>query len=164
MLHHKWYYEKNIRNKSAGGTPSEGEVGTPVSIHLRESPTDKGIIEGESRLGQVVETWQIKENTYVWKDDVIEVTSKSVAYGEIPAWIKDDLKLKASDRIYAFKFEKCSVIKTQESCTPNIHFPEGLDKTGHWIFKTQANQLNSNVVYKYADGNKRILTEALIKE
>lgn len=156
--------EKNVRNKSAGGNPSEGEVGTPVNILLRESTTQKGFLEGESRLGQIEENWKIGENAYVWKDETIEVTAKSVSFEEIPSWIKEDLQLKSTDQIYAFKFAKCLVQKTKQPCSAKVHYPEGMDETAHWVFKTQANQLISSVLYKYADGNKRILSETLTKE
>ena len=92
------------------------------------------------------------------------MVAEAVHFEKIPSWIKSELELKPTDQIFAFKFKKCVLKKEKKTCTPKKDYPEGLDDSGHWIFEAQANQLLSHVLYEYADGKKRILTESLKKE
>ena len=153
--------EKNQRDRKQGGNPSEGEVGTPVTIQFAR--THEGL-EGSSRLGKFTETWAIRSDEYRWSDDRIEVRARRVAFDEIPAWIKNELSLSPTDKVFAFRFSSCKVLKTGKACESKLHFPEGMDRTAHWVFKVDANQLWSQVAYEYADRQHRVLVESLKKE
>lgn len=152
---------KNLRDKALGGTPSEGEVGTPVVVQLAETKTG---LEGTSRLGRSTETWRFEGADYVWFDDAIEVRATLVDAAALPEWMKKELALTAKGKSYVFRFASCVVRTDRTPCAAPQHYPAGMEKTGHWVFAVDANQLRSFVLYEYPGGQRRVLAESLKKE
>ncbi|MCB0308996.1 MAG: hypothetical protein KDD48_06455, partial [Bdellovibrionales bacterium] len=68
----------------------------------------------------------------------------------------------------AFKFEDCKLVKdgkvTGEKCKVKEHMPQGMDTTGHWVFKVEGKTMKTSVLYKYPSGNVRHLEEVLAKK
>lgn len=151
----------NLKDTTGGGKPTEGTTGTPVVINF--NPTGTGLT-GTSDVGGSKENWKIDGNEYTWNDNEVTVTTQSCPYNDIPEWVRKQANLKATDTYFAFKYEKCMVNKTKANCAVGKDVPDGIDKTGVWLFKVEKDKLHSAVYYTYTTGGKRILEQSLAKK
>jgi len=150
----------NLKDEKGGGNPTQGTTGTSVEIMFNKAGTG---VTGKSTIGKSTESWNIQSEKYSWNDKEITVVSKAVSFGDIPTWVRERAGLTKKDNFFAFKYEGCTVNETKKACEIGKHLPDGIDKSGIWLFKVQGNKLVSNVYYTYSSGGKRILEQSLNK-
>jgi hypothetical protein len=151
----------NLKDTTGGGKPNQEPTGTPVIIHLGTAATG---LTGSSDVGGSKETWQIEKDEYIWNDGEITVTTKAITYNDVPEWVRKQASLKATDTHFAFKYASCTVNKTKAACVPGKDVPDGIDKSGVWLFEVEKDKLQSSVYYTYTNGGKRILEQSLAKK
>lgn len=150
----------NSKDPLGGGNPTLGETGTPISIELSQSTHG---LSGSMLVGQVKEEWEFFEDFYVWTDFGITVTTKRIKLSQTPDWILKKLEGENKNNTFVYKFEKCRVNNTSESCSVPKDLPEGVNPNGFWVFKVDGHQLLVNVYYEYTTGGRRILEQVLNK-
>ena len=148
----------NLKDTSGGGKPMAEETGTPVTITF--SKVNNGLA-GESLVGATKEKWAIQGDNYTWDDGEITVTSTAVTFDKLPEWVKKESGVTPTDTYFAFKYLTCTVNATKKPCEIGKHLPDGIDKSGIWVFAVKGNKLQSNVYYTYSNGGKRILEQSL---
>ncbi|MFH1262282.1 MAG: hypothetical protein V1495_02395 [Pseudomonadota bacterium] len=151
----------NSKDTTGGGKPTEGTTGTPVTITFSTAGVG---LTGDSIVGDSKENWKIENGEYTWNDGEVTVKTTSVSYNDIPTWARTQAKLKAKDTYFAFKYASCTVNKTKAACVPGKDVPDGIDKSGIWLFKVEKDKLQSAVYYTYTNGGKRILEQSLAKK
>jgi hypothetical protein len=150
----------NLKDTAGGGKPTEGTTGTPVVIKFNAAGSG---LAGISDVGGSKETWQIEKEEYTWNDGTVSVITKSIGYKDIPAWVQKQANLKTTDTYFAFKYSKCTVNATKAACAVGKDVPDGIDKTGVWLFKVEKDKMQSAVYYNYPNGGKRILEQSLAR-
>jgi hypothetical protein len=151
----------NLKDTTGGGKPTEGTTGTPVVINFNPAGTG---LTGTSDVGGSKESWKIEKDEYIWNDGEVTVTTKAITYNDIPEWARKQANLKATDTFFAFKYATCMVNKTKANCVPGKDVPDGIDKSGVWLFRVEKDKLTSAVYYTYNTGGKRILEQNLAKK
>ncbi|MFH1017115.1 MAG: hypothetical protein V1798_02910 [Pseudomonadota bacterium] len=151
----------NLKDTAGGGMPTEGATGTPVVITLK--PSGAGV-SGTSDVAGSKESWQIQKEEYTWNDGTVTVSTKSIAYKDVPEWVRKQATLNPADTFFAFKYSKCTVNATKANCVVGKDVPAGIDKSGVWLFRVERNKLQSAVYYNYPNGGKRILEQNLTKK
>lgn len=149
----------NLKDAAGGGNPTQGEIGTSVSIAFEK----KGeMLTGSSTVGtNPAEQWNINGDEYVWNDGETTVTTKRIPFSSIPNWVVSQAKVTKDDVAFAFKFSSCKVNKDNTPCKVGTHIPNGIQDTGIWLFTVKKNTLDQGVFYTYATGGKRILQQSL---
>lgn len=153
--------EKNVKEVAAGGKPNMEVEKTPVKIQLAEKADT---LEGTSLVGKDSENWTFdaKAGTYTWADAEMTVTAKAT---DLPDWAKTEVTTKPTDKVFAFKYDSCTLKADKKKCEVKKHIPEGMDTTGHWVFVVgEKGELATSVVYKYPSGKIRHLAEKLAKK
>lgn len=152
----------NLKDASGGGNPTQGEIGTSVTIDL-ERKNKK--LSGSSTIGSnPTEVWTIENDTYTWNDGEITVTAQRIAFDAIPSWAVKQAKIKSGDAVFAFKYQTCKVNKDGSACKIGKHIPSGIEQSGLWVFSLKQGKLYSDVFYTYATGGKRILQQRLTQK
>jgi len=149
---------KNLKDEKGGGSPTQGTTGTPVTIHFSKAGTE---LVGTSTVGSDKENWKIHGDQYTWDDGKITVTAKLVSFNDIPEWVRKQANLTTTDNIFAYKFSSCTVNATKKPCEIKKDLPDGIDKSGLWLFKVQGEKMDSSVYYTYSSGGQRILEQSL---
>ena len=153
----------NTKEAKAGGNPTPGETGTSATIEFSKS-ADGLVGTNLVGTGPDVEKWQIRGSEFTMTDKDMTMTTKAIPYSEIPEWVRKQAGVTEKDTFFAFKLEKCVVQKTGKACETPKDLPDGIAKTGVWLFKVQGEKLSNNVYYTYSTGGKRILEMSLARK
>ena len=148
----------NLKDTTGGGKPTMGDTGTPVDIMFEKSGDG---LAGTSTIGDSKEKWTVNDKQYTFNDGEITVTAVAADFSTIPEWVQKEAEIAKTDTVFAYKYKGCTINATKKPCEIGKNLPDGIDKTGIWLFTVKGKTMHSSVYYKYSTGGKRVLEQSL---